>query len=215
MAIHIPSNLYSGGNVTLDNTPYLRIAMQSRMRKEARDQALNQYYQKMPDTVNDKGTRDQEIPVINQMKDEMQQFGMKNRAALINPKIDGGAAQLGMQQRFRNVGAIVRKSQSAGMVDHQAGQMYFNPKNQDLLNSDYFIQAHEKHNLPVTDPNFKQLDLADITANRPFDDNVFTKEIKSRSSKIVSNKFSMLGGITNHVSHPACLHWPRAYYLQP
>ena len=178
--IHNPSNLYSGGNVVLDSTPYMRIAAQERMRKEARGQALNQYYQRLSDTVNDKGTRDNDVPVINEMKGKMQDFYMQNRDALSNPKLDAGAAQLGMQKQFRDLSGVIRTSQSAGLVDHQAGQLYYNPKNQDLLNSDYFIQAHDRHNLPVTNPNFKMLDLADVTANRPFDDKSFNTEIKKQ-----------------------------------
>lgn len=61
MSLHNPSNLYSGGNVLLDNTPFLRIAMQQRLRKQALDEASTQYFTKLPEKLNTAGVRGQDM----------------------------------------------------------------------------------------------------------------------------------------------------------
>lgn len=175
MAITNPSSLYSGGNVRLDPTPYLRLAIQERIRKEARGQAIEQYYQKLPETLNDKGVRDQEVPIIADYKNKMAQAWMDNRDAI---RRGDPQAQLRVQQLFREAQAVARKSQIAGQTDKQLGQMWFDKNNQPILNSEDFIQKHQQHNLPVTDPDFKPLDIAEVMANRPFNQDDYVKQIK-------------------------------------
>lgn len=53
-----PSNLYSGGNVKFDSSPYLRMAMQQRAKRQALDEASAQYFNKLPEKLNTAGVRD-------------------------------------------------------------------------------------------------------------------------------------------------------------
>ena len=68
MALINPNNLYSAGNVVLDSNPYMRVALQARERKAAREEAVDKYYQNLPNTLNDKGLRDQEVPIVSGLK---------------------------------------------------------------------------------------------------------------------------------------------------
>ena len=178
--LHNPSGLYSLGNVKLDPKPYIDIALKARAMKQAREQAIDQYYQKLPDTINDKGVRDQEIPIINAAKDKIFEYGMQNREALRNPKIDNGAARYNLEKMMRDVQGVARQSQNAGRIDLEVGKMRLQQGNQWINDDDEFIAANELHNLPVTDPRHKTIDVGSLLSNKPFDDVAFGKEVASR-----------------------------------
>ena len=191
MALQNPSSLYSGGNVRFDNTPYLRIALNERYKREARAQAIDQYYQKLPETVNDKGVRDLEVPIIGDVKNRMMEYWMTNRDAL---KSGDANAQLGMQKLYRQAQSVIRESQNAAKIDMNLGRIALDKNNQDLLNTDEFLQRHSSHNRPVTDPEYKPLDVTEVMAYRPFNQGNFLKEIK--------NQFKYSDGIPTITPHP-------------
>ena len=173
---------------TLNPLPYVNIALQARQRRQAREDALNNYYNKLPDTLNDKGIRDAEIPIINDYKSKIMEFGVKNRDALKNPKVDNGAAQLALQKLMRDAAGVARMSQNAAKADLEAGKFFLNKDNAYALNNDAYLNEHHASTLPVTDPNYKQLDLQKYATNRPFDEMTFVKDIKGKipySEKVV------------------------------
>jgi len=178
--LHNPEGLYSGGSVSVNALPYARLAMEARARKQSREDAIDQYYQKLPDTLNDKGLRDQEIPIINEYKNKIFEFGLKNKEALRNPKLDNGAAQFTLQKMMREAHGVARESQNAAKTDLELGKLWFSKENQWALANDDFIKQHDQHNLPVTDPNYKKMDLANVMAQRPFDQNAFVKQLKTQ-----------------------------------
>ncbi len=186
--LHNPEGLYTGGNVNFSPLPYVQLALQARQRKQAREDAVDQYYQKLPDTINDKGVRDVEIPIINEGKNKIMEFGVKNREALKDPKKDNGAARLALDKMIRDLSGVARLSKNAAQVDLTAGKSLMNKDNQFILNNDEYVADHDLHNLPVTDPRHKTLDLTKFAANRPFNEQGFVKDIKTKfpySEKVV------------------------------
>ena len=180
MPLNNPAALYTGGKAALNPMPYVNIALQARAKKQAREDALNQYYEKLPDTINDKGVRDQEIPVINQMRDDLYKYGVENRKALINPRLDNGAARYNLEKMMRNINGVVQESKNAAQDDLQLGKLWFDKNNQWALNNEDFIANHAAHNLPVNDPNYKRMNLAQVMSQRPFDEATFVKGLKGR-----------------------------------
>lgn len=172
-----PAGLYQG-TPNLNPLPYVNIAIQARQRKQAREDAIDKYYRQLPDTVNDKGLRDQEVPIINDYKNKIFSFGVKNREKLRNPKIDNGAAQLTLDKLIREAHGVARNSQNAAKDDLEIGKMWFNKDYQDVINNEDFIKQHDAHNLPVTDPNYKPLNMAEVTQLKPFDQAGYAKEVK-------------------------------------
>ena len=85
-----PGGLYQG-EAPLNPLPYVNIALQQRARRQAREDAIDKYYRELPNTINDKGVRDQEIPLINEYRNKIFEYGLKNKEALRNPKLDNGS----------------------------------------------------------------------------------------------------------------------------
>lgn len=176
MALINQAGMYNG-SANLNPLPYVQIAIQARQRNAAREEALDKYYRTLPDTLNDKNIRDIEVPIIEGIKKELFEYGIKHRDAL---KKGDGAAKLGLDQIFRKGQSVARLSQDAAKKDLQAGKFFLEKNNQYALNNDSYIKEHEASQLPVTDPNHKSVDLQKYAANRPFDELSFVKDIKTK-----------------------------------
>lgn len=174
MALRNPSGIYQGA-AALNPLPYVNIAIQARQRKAAREDALDKYYRQLPDTINDKGVRDIEVPIINGIKGEMSDYYLKNRQAINNPNLDNGAAKHGLDLLFRKGHSVARLSQDASQKDLQAGKFFLEKNNQYALNNEGYLADHAKSQLPVTDPNYQSLDLQKYAADRPFDQSALIK----------------------------------------
>lgn len=160
---------------SLNPLPYVNIALQQRARKQAREEAIDKYYQKLPDTINDKGLRDQEIPIINDYKNKIFEFGLKNKEALRNPKVDNGAAKLNLEKLLREAAGVARLSQNAAKTDLEIGKIRLKKDYEWMADDEEFLAQNELHNLPVTDPNHKDIDINSVLQGRPFD---LSKKIK-------------------------------------
>jgi len=185
MALHNPAGLYQS-QVPLNPLPYVNIALQARARKQAREQAIDQYYQKLPDTINDKGVRDQEIPIINEYKNKIFEYGYKNKEAL---RKGDGAAQLGLQQLVREAQSVARESQDLGKRGLERGKMYLSKEGRWAVDDDEFMAAEEAESQPlyvvkdgqiIKNPTHNKMDMVGLLSNRPFDEKEFGKEIKDK-----------------------------------
>jgi len=67
------------GAAPLNPLPYVNIALQQRARRQAREDAIDKYYRELPNTINDKGVRDQEIPLINEYRNKIFEYGVKKK----------------------------------------------------------------------------------------------------------------------------------------
>lgn len=181
-----PAGLYTAGVVDLNPLPYMQMAERARARKQAREQAIDQYYQKLPDTINDKGVRDQEIPIINEYKNKIFEYGYKNKEAL---RKGDGAAQLGLQQLVREAQSVARESQDLGRRGLERGKMYLSKEGRWAVDDDEFMAAEEAESQPlyvvkdgqiIKNPTHNKMDMVGLLSNRPFDEKEFGKEIKDK-----------------------------------
>lgn len=185
MALQNQIGIYQGA-APLNSLPFVNIALQQRARKQAREQAIDQYYQKLPDTINDKGVRDQEIPIINEYKNKIFEYGYKNKEAL---RKGDGAAQLGLQQLVREAQSVARESQDLGRRGLERGKMYLSKEGRWAVDDDEFMAAEEAESQPlymvkdgqiVRNPSHNKMDMVGLLSNRPFDEKEFGKELQSK-----------------------------------
>lgn len=123
MALINPSTLYSGGNVRLDSTPYLRMAMYQRLRKQALDEASTQYFTKLPEKLNTAGVRSQDMEDpegnggIQQDIENWQSQWATNKDAIKK----GGMAQQQFMSGFEKIRQRIQESKSRGKTETLAG----------------------------------------------------------------------------------------------
>lgn len=124
-----PSTLYSGGNVRLDSTPYLRMAMQQRLRKQALEEASTQYFTKLPEKLNTAGVRsvDMEDPNgnggIQRDIENWQSQWATNKDAIKK----GGMAQQQFMGGFERIRQKIQESKDRGKTELLIGKEALKP----------------------------------------------------------------------------------------
>ena len=157
--------------------PYVNIINQARAKKQAREDAIDQYYRKLPDTLNDKGVRDQDRPAIENYRNKIYEYGIKNKDLL---RKGDGASQLEMEKLFREANAAAERSRNLGKRALERGKMYLSKENRWVVDDDEYMAAEDMESKPINDPAHREMDMPALLANKPFDESEFGKEIKGK-----------------------------------
>lgn len=115
MALVNPSSLYTSGAVKLDSTPSLNFYNQLLLRRQAKKDALDQYYQKMMDTMGGQEYKMRPIDIEEgwqQKLNDWQSFYLNpdNRKAILNPSKHGYEAINRFNSMYNDLRADTRKS---------------------------------------------------------------------------------------------------------
>jgi hypothetical protein len=195
MAIRNPPDLYNGAAVVFNGMPYLQFELRKEAEKKAKNEALDEYYQKLPSTINDAGVRDEERVVITQQKlPELQRHWLENKDKIKNPKLDGGVSQLKHEKMFRDIQDITERSKSAAKTQLELGKMRFDPKMSYVFDDDEVMDEIRRHQLPLTDPEHRTIDLLKLTSPAaPFEQSGYLKQfdklpMKPLAPEVVKNK---------------------------
>lgn len=159
MALHNPSTLYSGGNVQFDATPTINLYANLMAKKQAKDEAIDEYYRKLPGTLNNAGMRDQDIEGFNNEVLSLQQEYNKNKAQI---RKGTTPEALNYDQHLRRITEAINNSKNAAKTDLTLGTMRIKGENEHIFEDPNFMVAHQQHTLPVWDKNHKALDLGTI-----------------------------------------------------
>lgn len=206
-----PSSLYTGGKFTVNPLPYMQIAMQQRARKAAQDEAIDKHFQELPNTINDKGVRDQEIEGLNTKKNEIFQFGLQNKEALRNPKIDNGASQLALDKMFRDAQGYAQQSKNRSATATKLSQLRGNPKYDYIFKDPAIIDKIAAHEQPVDAEGSQAINFDQLTLPpAPFDPNKYLsgfKDVKhdytTTTSPNPQDKFTLIKTETPSLSEDA------------
>lgn len=168
MAIQNPNNLYSGGQVNLDTTPFVKFALQQEAQKKAKDEALDKFFAEKNAKVTTTGMRQQEVEPLLKLNAYAQNFYRDNKDAIVNPKKDGGRAFNKMNELWRNQERVIGESKALNKVNDLVYDIYKDPNKSSLLN-EQTLADFDKHQQPafmadengqlVSNPNFKPFDV--------------------------------------------------------
>jgi len=193
MATGLPSNLYSGGSVVFDSQPYINFYAQSMARKQAKDEALDQYYQNVFKQVNPAGARTQDIPRFTEKVNEWQNFYQQNRDKIKNPRLDGGKAQSEFQSRLVDAQNYIQQSKNEAKTYQDIVPILRDPDKRSRL-PDQVIQDLALHDLPLGDPNRKSFNASALNFDpKPFDVKAQGDFIKGVGSGIKLNEKVTVG----------------------
>lgn len=149
MALHNPAGLYHQDIYQMNYQPYVNTILKARQQKAAREEAIDKYYRELPSKINDAGVRDADRPYIEELRNGIYSFGLQNKDAI---KKGDGAAQLGMERKFRELESAVNRSKGAAKSDLTIGQTILKKENNWLPDDDEFMEANRKHSLPINHP---------------------------------------------------------------
>lgn len=149
----IPSGLYSGGAVTLPQDPYRGYFIQALAQKQAKDEALGQYYQKMLTGINASGMRSQDVEGWTKKANDWQNYYMQNREQIKDPMKYGATAYNEFMNRYRDLEADADKSKREGETDKMIASKMLDPAWRQKATDQDLMIAQKRH-ASIYDPSF-------------------------------------------------------------
>lgn len=136
MALRLPDNLYTAGAVTFDSSPSVNLYNQLLLRKQARDEALNQYFNQLPAKLNTAGVRTQDLSGqqggINNDIENWRQNWLNNKEAIKK----GGAAQQQYMAQYQDILRKIEQSKQRAKTELEIGKLKlenkYNPDDDDI-----------------------------------------------------------------------------------
>jgi hypothetical protein len=125
MATINPSNLYSGGNVNLDSTPFVKFALAQEAKKAAKDEALDKYFAEKNGKLTSTGMRSQEVPALVALKQQITDYGIKNKKSIHDLK-DGGKAWGEYNNMWNMAQSVIDNSKALNGVSDLTGKIRIN-----------------------------------------------------------------------------------------
>jgi hypothetical protein len=188
MAIHNPADLYNGAAQVVNTQPYIAFASNMLARKQAKEDALDNYYRDLNKSVNPVGVRNQDMPGFYKRSQELQNFWQQNRDKIKNPRLDNGAAQTEYEQRFQDARGYVNQSKTEEQRKKPFVDMLVDPDKRERITDKMLYDVH-LHDLPLDDPNRKSFDPANETFNpKPFETTDWQNYYKNVASDIKPDK---------------------------
>jgi hypothetical protein len=190
MAKAIPSGLYSEGAVVFDTQPFANLYNQFIARKQAKDEALDNYFRDFGKNITPAGMRNQDIPVLTAKNNEWRQFYQQNKNAIMNPRLDGGKAYSEYMSRYQDQLQTIQQSKNAADITKEIGRVRADPKKAELISEDTFnlMALHDK---PLNDPEHKTFDLNSLTFKPPaFDAKMREGVYKALTSGMTPSKIA-------------------------
>lgn len=125
----LPSNLYAGDAVVFNNQGYTNYYLKRAAEKQAKDEALDQYYNKLHTNINPVGMRLQDIEGgFNKEVEDWQKHYMDNAEKIKNPKLDNGRAYNEHFAKYQNLLSRTQESKNAAAQEMDIAKAKLNGK---------------------------------------------------------------------------------------
>jgi hypothetical protein len=158
MALNTSSNLYTGGAVVFNSSPYTNFAINLMAKKQAKDEALESYYQNLNKSINPAGVRTQDVNGFMEKTNGLQTFWQQNKDAIKNPRLDNGRAQTEYNSRYQDIQSYINQSKQEELRKKPFVDMLADPDKRERISDKMLYDVH-LHDLPLTDPNRKSFDI--------------------------------------------------------
>lgn len=186
MPIQNDQRLYSGGDVLLNQQPHIQLYANLMARKQARDDAYEEYIRNLNKGINGAGVRNQDRPAFDQKLADWQKFGIDHANEIKNTK---NGADIKFMQGYQDLQNLVGESKTEEEKKKPIVEMMLDPAKRDRLNNDDVINSIHSHDQPlyvpdangnlVRNPNRKSIDYTDVSFNpKPFEDDKYFKGLE-------------------------------------
>jgi len=178
------TNPWALGAVVFNQQPWMAFYERQAAKKEAKEDALNNYFRDLGKNITSTGMRSQDVPVLLRKNKDWQNFYAQNKAAIINPKLDNGAAYSKYMEGYQDQLGAINESKGALKAMDEIGKMKLNPQMSYVFDDPHFMDQIQKHELPINDPNRQGINLASISLPpKPID----TKEWDAYNKYLIGN----------------------------
>lgn len=162
MAIDTNTNPWAYGAVVLDQRPYLQFFQQQMSQRQAKQDALDNYFRDLGKNVTPAGMRSQDIDGLTQKTNEWRQFYAQNRDAIMNPGKDGGKAYSEYMARYQDQLGYIDQSKNRLKVTTELGKVKLDPNKSYIMDDPSLMDRVALHDKPLNDPSGQELNLMEI-----------------------------------------------------
>lgn len=176
--IPAPSNPYASGAVVFDSTPYTEFYIKEQQKEQAKDEALDRYFQDWDKSINPAGMRNVDTQDFLNLINENKGFYFKNKAAIKNPALDNGAAYNEWFARNKSALGLVAQSKDVASKEEQINRAIIQAKQKGLPITDRVVGDLEFFRQPIKSKNWRDFNPDNLDFQpKPFDPIRFTKDI--------------------------------------
>lgn len=163
MSNQLPSNVYAGGAVTFNSTPYTNYYLQQKARNEAKKEAIDNYYTEMSKSLTPTGMAENDVDDFIAAKNQWQQHNIQNKNILNDSKNPNYAKVLSESNYlYNNAASLIPKSQAKvkGL-----SEIYNITKSNKRGVTDTSLQYIDQFGKPLSQGGGGQLNPTKIVAN--------------------------------------------------
>lgn len=160
MAVQNRNDMYSLGAVDLNSQPSVNIYAQHLQRKQAREEALDNYEMNRINRMNEQGVRDNDRSGLDARVIDLKTFYQANKDKI---RKGGTPEAYNYEKMFRDTLAGISKSKQATAEDEVFGKLRLERKKDGRNTPEEWFDIYTKHQqTPVWDENFQPLPLAEF-----------------------------------------------------
>ncbi len=173
MAVQLPSGLYSGFTEVLDSRPTMNMVNQNKLRKQAKEDALDEYDRKRINNINDTGVRDKDRQLFDEKLQSIRDYYYSNK-----DKIRRGNTPEAYEYEklFRNQSQIINQSKNRTAKEDALMKLYQDRLKLDGRIPDDFMTALEANARGLSEDGSEEADLAKwLSQPKPFNQQTYLK----------------------------------------
>jgi hypothetical protein len=146
MAIHNDPRLYTGGSERFNMMPHVQLYAQLAARKQARDDAFDEYMRNMNKNINSAGLRNVDREAFDNGLADFQKFGIENKDAIRSRK---GGADMIYQQKYQDLQNLIAESKGEEQKLKPFVEMRLDPNKWERVDQDGVMKDIDAHNQPL------------------------------------------------------------------
>lgn len=190
-------NPWSAGAVVFDQRPFQAFYERQMARRQAKEDALDNYFKDLNKNLTSTGMRAQDVPSLLRKQGAQQEFFIQNKSAILNPTMDNGDAYTRYMAGHQDAMATINESKAEAKKDQELAKLRFNPEAKHIFDDPKFIEDKQLDDLPIDDPRRKRFDLmTNALPPKPID----VKELDAYNKYLVGGiQFDKVPGQTENI----------------
>lgn len=204
--INPQSNPYGGGAVVFDSTPYVDYYLKEQQKEDAKNEALDRYYQEEMSKVSPAGMRSEDLPVFNQKFNELKSLWVKDKEAIKNPSKYGFDKAQQYNQLKADLMSLPIESKEEKEKEATVLRLLADPAKRELVDIPTLSEAMSMQKMPIRTEGRKSVDLANLPflakEMTPQEKATYVKSVLGLAGKDVDfGKPTKLGGYQEKVTY--------------
>lgn len=160
--INPQSNPYGGGAVVFDSTPYVEYYLREQQKEDAKNEALDRYYQEEMSKVSPAGMRSEDLPIFTQKFNELKNLWVKDKEAIKNPSKYGFDKAQQYNQLKADLMSLPLESKEEKEKEAAVLKLLADPTKRELIDIPTLSEAMQIQKMPIRTEGRKSIDLANL-----------------------------------------------------